>query len=1326
MGDAEALELKLRIVSQGQENLKQINDAIKSLNTSVQGASSSIDTFGKKLAGLEVASARVNQLNGAVRGLGSTFGGSLANQVNQGFTNPLLLAGNQVERLIGQLGPLGGAITTTFGVAAAAGAALLGLANSVGTAAQQLTLFAARTDLSLGAAQRFQGAARLMGVNGDSLAASMRTLASGLADSGLEGAKTSKALEQLGIRAYDVNGAFRGMDVLLPQILDGLAKIQNPVDRTTLAMTLLGRSGKELTPLIGHMQEAQHVVESFNYVLSDSAIKAANGYEKSINALGLAWDALVRRMGNKAIGVIEISGVLNDVQRLITNPPSGRDLLTSLGNPLTATLNAIAGNRFGPQSDTARVPQTNLFGNPAIPLEFDSSIYGSQAAARNNLLRQFDPEFTLKQAQQELKDVSERIANSHGPIDPLDRTRLATASSRVDAAKEQLAFPQQLKEAQEQLNRATDAQLTPLQKINAEYQQQIAALSTLKGAIAGQKDALTAVYTATRSARSGQEVVSAGRNFQLGQAQVQDLQDRLTLDATQRAAQHAANLAIINGGDRAGIEAAFQARTTANDQDHAQALASIARDRGNVALLPAADRKKAEEDLEKREIEETARARKEADDAAYQREEKLAELQRKDNDAAESAARRITSIQIELTKSLGSISASRKSGPFDATAAQEVAAEMQKQLQVALQVFNADQQAAALEQDANKRKELNAANLATLAKELYSIQVKGENDVYDLQKRRYEEAQQSAHSLAGALLTPGGLSGFIREQSRGFSTQVLGNILTPAVQSFGNSASGLFPSTGFLGSALKGTFLQPHDEQNITLSANSKATIDNTQATAALAKIMVDMANGRTPQTPNLPGVPALSGTAGAGSYGPTVASNPLLQNLLAPLLGAGVGASLGHSLASQFSPASLINITNDKKTFDPRYTLTHEGATIAGGVAGAGLGILSDLTRHTTPTITPGGSGVAQLVPIAQQQLDALQTLVQYISAGAPGASGLPVSINGVGNLSIADLPGLSTTSLANPLAGLNGVFSAAFGPSPSGSAYPSSGGDAGLDNLPSFGSGATGSSLAIQAAAATSSLTSTLSSFGKALAGGPANFIPAITGSATQANGQPFSTASRVGSIVGTGAEFLGAGLTAARDFKLGGAGADLSGTAAILGAAASIPSPASPFLAGGALVTGLLGSLLGNNKTKRQQQINTALAQEQWIGSTPINETTDTRGNTVIFGSDGKPVSTTGQGVTINPAQSYYNPNTGSYSTIPGTYTPNVGATISPTQAQAPSTYQTPAAQAQPLTLHIHALDAQSILDRSEDVASSVMKALSSGHAIGQRIQSVVLGS
>lgn len=197
----------------------------------------------------------------------------------------------------------------------------------------------------------------------------------------------------------------------------------------------------------------------------------------------------------------------------------------------------------------------------------------------------------------------------------------------------------------------------------------------------------------------------------------------------------------------------------------------------------------------------------------------------------------------------------------------------------------------------------------------------------------------------------------------------------------------------------------------------------------------------------------------------------------------------------------------------------------------------------------------------------------------------------------------------------------------------------------------------------------------------------------------------------------------------FKKGGAGGIASGIGGVLTSAAGITSMipgaqvATPFLAAGALVADLIGSIFGDSKEQRGIDIQKYLDQMKYIAPTQLTREMDVSGHLVSTSARGQlsrdtgiaafPIDFTQTQYGKTPSKTWADPNVPEYYTIPGQMQYGrlpAGAT--------PITYN--------INLPVHAMDAQDVLRRSADIAAALKKEIQGGSDVSIALQQSLFGS
>jgi hypothetical protein len=268
-----------------------------------------------------------------------------------------------------------------------------------------------------------------------------------------------------------------------------------------------------------------------------------------------------------------------------------------------------------------------------------------------------------------------------------------------------------------------------------------------------------------------------------------------------------------------------------------------------------------------------------------------------------------------------------------------------------------------------------------------------------------------------------------------------------------------------------------------------------------------------------------------------------------------------------------------------------------------------------------------------------------------------------------------------------------------------------------------------------------------------GIGNFPSIGPGGGVVFSGFPGSVIQGIGSAAKSPANDINAAINAYnayKAFKFGGAKGAVTGTGDVLMGVAPFTGPAAPFvMAAGAIAT-MVGSMMTDTKEQRANEINNLLGMSQYMHPATLALTTAAgTGNLVSENAYGaqdtgiaaSSIRTSPSLIAVEGQAPWYSPN-GKPSL--GYFVPGVTANLAnsgmfgtPPTGQAYNYAQIPGqvlynqlpANNTPspiqMNLNINAIDSQSILDRSPDIAAAVQKELMLGTGLGQSLQNAVFG-
>ena len=201
---------------------------------------------------------------------------------------------------LGRILPVLGTIT---GAATLAG--MVRLAGAWADFGSHLGFSAQRLGLSSDRLQTLTGAARLAGSSADAMQSGMQTLGQGMVDAvGGRDPKLFATFNALNVKWRDLRGNALSVDKVLPQVIDHLRAIHNPMLRAEVATTLFGGAAEALMPVINMGSEAFATLQADakRYgVMNQAGVDAANRLRVAQTELTLS----VEGFGNSIAQALE-------------------------------------------------------------------------------------------------------------------------------------------------------------------------------------------------------------------------------------------------------------------------------------------------------------------------------------------------------------------------------------------------------------------------------------------------------------------------------------------------------------------------------------------------------------------------------------------------------------------------------------------------------------------------------------------------------------------------------------------------------------------------------------------------------------------------------------------------------------------------------------------------------------------------------------------------------------------------------------------------------------------------------------------------------------
>lgn len=263
----------------------------------------------------------------------------------------------------------GGALSALEGTAIAVGAAMaaafaaaIEAAKEVGKAlidstmetsqfADELLTMSSVTGLSTEKLQELQYAAELVDVSVDTISGSMTKNLKAM-DSAREGTgAAAEAYEKLGISVTNADGSLRDQEEVYWEVIDALGNVSNETERDALAMDILGKSAKELNPLIeagsDTMAALAEEAHETGYVMSDETLDAFGAFDDQMQRFNNATENAKHSLGGVLLPLLgdlagEGTDLLNDFSKAMQGTDGDVDAMADvMGEMIPKVINAI-------------------------------------------------------------------------------------------------------------------------------------------------------------------------------------------------------------------------------------------------------------------------------------------------------------------------------------------------------------------------------------------------------------------------------------------------------------------------------------------------------------------------------------------------------------------------------------------------------------------------------------------------------------------------------------------------------------------------------------------------------------------------------------------------------------------------------------------------------------------------------------------------------------------------------------------------------------------------------------------------------------------------
>jgi len=223
---------------------------------------------------------------------------------------------SMVDKMSGPLKGLSGQMQSlrTTGLALSAGGAavtgtLFAMTKAAAKVGSDLSDVADRTGVSVEALSELQWAAGQTGTDLNGVETALKRLSRNAYDAQRGLVTSQEAFQRLGISAVDANGQLRPTEVLFNEAGAALAKMENETERSALALTLMGRSGTALLPMMldtrGGIEGLREKARELGLTLSTDAALALDKFDDDLNTAHDTVGMLATQIGAAALPAMQ-------------------------------------------------------------------------------------------------------------------------------------------------------------------------------------------------------------------------------------------------------------------------------------------------------------------------------------------------------------------------------------------------------------------------------------------------------------------------------------------------------------------------------------------------------------------------------------------------------------------------------------------------------------------------------------------------------------------------------------------------------------------------------------------------------------------------------------------------------------------------------------------------------------------------------------------------------------------------------------------------------------------------------------------------------------
>jgi hypothetical protein len=213
-----------------------------------------------------------------------------------------------VTRFQGAIGGLRRAIIGIGAVGAAAAAGLFAIARSTARVADETIENASKIGISTRAYQELSYAAQRSGTTIQAVGGAVGILSKNLVAAQAGTGDVAATFKRLGVSVVNADGSLRDADSVLGDLANVFQRMPEGPEKVALSMTLLGKSGREMLPMLNEgragLDRMRQSANDLGIVMDDATLKAGERFQDSLLDMQSALTGIKNTIGASVMPVI--------------------------------------------------------------------------------------------------------------------------------------------------------------------------------------------------------------------------------------------------------------------------------------------------------------------------------------------------------------------------------------------------------------------------------------------------------------------------------------------------------------------------------------------------------------------------------------------------------------------------------------------------------------------------------------------------------------------------------------------------------------------------------------------------------------------------------------------------------------------------------------------------------------------------------------------------------------------------------------------------------------------------------------------------------------